>query len=85
MIQLIKEVVNTKEVTIYTLPPTFWAIAIIAVLVTTLFTYERIRSSKPGKKIEEMYDLWRTKDLILGRSSGDAGRDRTKEPVEKPK
>ncbi len=81
----IKEVVNTKEVTIYTLPPTFWAIAIIAVLVTTLFTYERIRSSKPGKKIEEMYDLWRTKDLILGRSSGDAGRDRTKEPVEKPK
>ena len=66
----VKEVVSTKESTVYVLPPIFWAIAGIAVASFLLLVYQKSRKEKPGRKLEELYELRRTKDLVLGRIRG---------------
>ena len=66
----VSELLSTKEITVYTLPPLFWAIAITAIVATLLLAYERSRRNRPGEKLEERYELRRTKDMILGRIRG---------------
>lgn len=62
------EVVSTKEVTVYTMPPFLWALALMALLAVILLAYDRRRNRIPGRQLEEKYELKRTKDLIYGRA-----------------
>ena len=79
-----KEIRSEKEITIYMMSPIFWAIAITAIIVTILLIHERFKSSKPVEKLDELYDLWRTKDLILGRTGGSGNEGRMKEAGDPP-
>lgn len=69
----IKEIFSTKEITVYVLPLLYWIFAIISILVILLLVYDRFKRGKPGRRLEEKYELLRMKDQILGRKRMKAG------------
>jgi hypothetical protein len=69
----VEEVFSTKEITIYALPVLYWIFAIIAILVIVFLIYGGYKKSRPGKNLEERYELLRMRDRILGGGKIGAG------------